>query len=717
VAIGAVALLAGCASQDAAAPAATAQAQSAPAKADDFLVVDCLLPGQVRKLGQQFTYLAPRRAIKTSARDCEIRGGEYVAYDRANYATALKVWLPQAEQGDAAAQTYVGEIFEKGLGVAPDYSAAAVWYTRAAQSGYSRAAINLGSLYEQGLGVPRDPQQALNWYRRAAGLSQLTFEIVPSKSTAELQDLRNQITSLRGQLQDKEVQLEQSQREAEPLRKSLDERSKEADALRQEVETLKAQPSQAPPASAKSPPSQAPQSPGKSSPSSAEAPATNRRLEEAQALLAAKEREVAALRASVNRLAGSRDQGGRELANLRDALARSEAEWMLLKAGFQPVKQEMAQGGPRIDLKQVQLVEPELLAATRDIQVRKVSAPSGARSWIVVGRVVSASGLKSLLVNERRQPPEKETAFNIQLSESDRLLNIVATDRQDRRSMMEWRLPAAVGREGSEQGEASAVRLTSVQRLQLAASLGSYHALVIGNNNYRQVPALRTAVSDAQEVASVLREQYRFQVRLLTDATRYDILSALNELRSAMTKNDNLLIYYAGHGNIDDKTGRGYWLPVDAGPRGDTANWIANEDITSILDATPARQLLLVADSCYSGTLTRSALGQLQAGKSQDQVLELVEQMAQKRSRIAMTSGAVGPVLDGGAGGHSLFAEAFLRALRANDGVLLGRDVFRQIQLQAADMADRLPLSPEPQYGPIKPGHEAGEFVFLRPAS
>jgi len=127
--IGAVALLTGCASQETAAPsAATAQAQSAPAKADDFLVVDCLLPGQVRKLGQQFTYLAPRRAIKTSARDCEIRGGEYVAYDRANYATALKVWLPQAEQGDAAAQTYVGEIFEKGLGVAPDYSAAAVWY-------------------------------------------------------------------------------------------------------------------------------------------------------------------------------------------------------------------------------------------------------------------------------------------------------------------------------------------------------------------------------------------------------------------------------------------------------------------------------------------------------------------------------------------------------------------------------------------------------------
>ena len=60
------------------------------------------------------TYLSPQRAVKTTGSDCEIRGGEYVAYDRANYATALLVWQPPADQGDPKAQTYVGEIFEKG---------------------------------------------------------------------------------------------------------------------------------------------------------------------------------------------------------------------------------------------------------------------------------------------------------------------------------------------------------------------------------------------------------------------------------------------------------------------------------------------------------------------------------------------------------------------------------------------------------------------------
>ena len=148
-------------------------------------MVDCLLPGQIRQLGGQMTYVTVRRAVKTAARDCEIRGGEYVAFDRANYATALKVWLPLAERGDPAAQTYVGEIFEKGLGVQPDYTVAATWYRRAADRGFSRAALNLGNLYEQGLGVTRDPAQALNWYRRAAGHKEVTFEIAPTAATAE----------------------------------------------------------------------------------------------------------------------------------------------------------------------------------------------------------------------------------------------------------------------------------------------------------------------------------------------------------------------------------------------------------------------------------------------------------------------------------------------------------------------------------------------------
>ena len=71
--------------------------------ADELLVVDCLLPGQIRKLGTSHTFISPRQPVRTTAIDCGIRGGEYVSYDRADYRTALNVWLDSAKQGDAFA--------------------------------------------------------------------------------------------------------------------------------------------------------------------------------------------------------------------------------------------------------------------------------------------------------------------------------------------------------------------------------------------------------------------------------------------------------------------------------------------------------------------------------------------------------------------------------------------------------------------------------------
>ena len=133
----------------------------------DLQIVDCLLPGQVRQLGTR-TYLTARRPIRTTSADCRIRGGEYVAHDRADYASALRVWLPTAEEGDAEAQTNVGEIFERGLGGNPNYAAAATWYGRAAEQGNTRAQFNLGTLYENGKGVTADREQAAYWYRKAA---------------------------------------------------------------------------------------------------------------------------------------------------------------------------------------------------------------------------------------------------------------------------------------------------------------------------------------------------------------------------------------------------------------------------------------------------------------------------------------------------------------------------------------------------------------------
>lgn len=146
---------------------------------EDYVLVDCLLPGQIRQLGTSMTYLSPRRSIKTTQKDCGVRGGEYVLFDRSDYSTALQALLPKAREGDAIAQTYVGEIYERALGLpSPDYAVAASWYQKAAAQGHAPAQISLGSLYERGLGVASDKAAALNLYRKATGLDQdrLIFE-------------------------------------------------------------------------------------------------------------------------------------------------------------------------------------------------------------------------------------------------------------------------------------------------------------------------------------------------------------------------------------------------------------------------------------------------------------------------------------------------------------------------------------------------------------
>ena len=200
------------------------------------------LPGQVRKLGKM-TFLTSRRPIKTSAQDCEIRGGEYVAYDRADYRTSLNVWLPQAQEGDKEAQTYVGEIYEKGLGVPPDYAVAAAWYRKAAAQGHSRAQINLGFLYEKGLGVEKDPLQALSWYRQASGLKEamtldtgsIRWSNAGTDTQKELQELKQEVEQRKAESAALRQQLERTQQQFGQTQQELERRQRAADTERQQL--------------------------------------------------------------------------------------------------------------------------------------------------------------------------------------------------------------------------------------------------------------------------------------------------------------------------------------------------------------------------------------------------------------------------------------------------------------------------------------------------
>jgi chemotaxis protein histidine kinase CheA len=231
---------------------------------------------------------------------------------------------------------------------------------------------------------------------------------------------------------------------------------------------------------------------------------------------------------------------------------------------------------------------------------------------------------------------------------------------------------------------------------------GSYHALVIGNNDYDHLPKLKTAVNDADTVASVLRSDYDFIVKVIKNANRSQMLGSLAAFRKIVSPEDNFLLYYAGHGYLDKEANEGYWLPVDAEPE-DPTNWLQNDTIVAQVRAMQAKHVMVVADSCFSGTMTRGL-------KLEQRTPGWLQKMVKKKARTALTSGGLEPVMDSGGGSHSVFAEAFIRLLEENGEVLDASQLFSQLRPKVMVNSDQTP-----EYGNIhKAGHGGGDFLFVR---
>lgn len=674
-------------------PAKARVAQAA--NADDLLVVDCLLPGQVRQLGRFRSYVTARRPIKTSASDCAIRGGEYVAYDRASYATALKVWLPPAQAGDAEAQTYVGEIYEKGLGLPPDYDAAAQWYRRAAEAGHSRAQIDLGHLYELGLGVPKDPTQALAWYRKASGLNApLALDSGELQAQrAEIQSLRREVKQSHREAEFLRRRLEQTKRQMEGARRELKQREQDVKSERKAVDELRG--------------ALAKQRPG----GDAQRQRLAGELVERERELSRREEELAHLRREISRVKQEAAVYQQQLASAhsdRDTVRALQGQLSTLReqlaAGQHSAPPATKAAGPSIEI-----IDP-VIVATRGMPEIKLRSAVQVRQ--IVGRVSAPAGLLSLTVNDQPSKASAQGVFNAQvpMAPGPTSVRVVAVDKLGRPASVEFTLVPAERAVFSKLREAvMAQSPISVPNI----NFGTYYALIIGNNHYQKLPALDTAKNDARAVDALLRKRYGFKTKVLIDGTRYQILSALNELRKTLTRKDNLLIYYAGHGDLDKVNLRGQWLPVDAEPDS-SANWISNTAITDIVNAMEARQVLIVADSCYSGSLTRSALTRLEAGMTTAERTDWLREMARKRSRTALTSGGLQPVLDAGGGAHSVFAQAFLDVLAHNTGVMEGMRLFQDLAAKVHHEASNLRFNQTPEYAPVQyAGHEGGDFFFV----
>jgi len=632
--------------------------------ADKLLPVDCLLPPQVRKLGAQVSYLAARQAIKTTALECEIRGGEYIAFNRADYRTALTVWLDKAQAGDAEAQTYTGEIYEKGLGLEPDYKTAYKWYLKAAEQGFSRAQINLGYFYEKGLGIEKDTVKALNWYRRASGVADdidytSTIE-VKAASLAQEQTgvLRQEIDRRERDILELQNSLQQNQQQLSQREQSLKKAQDELKQLEKEIEDNKN---------------------------------NETRLEELKTKYKTHQSLV--------------DKAQLAFTFISTKLKQSQQQFDRQTKNVQQQKQQLATQkvtGPTIE------VFDPIIRVTRSGEAA-VRVRAGSKAQVISGKILAPAGLQRATMNSRALTPDSAGFFHsaVSVTSGQTQVSIEAVDQLNQHASLSFSLIPTKDTIAPNNDR------SRVGRVAKSIDFGQYYALVIGNNEYRQFPTLQTAINDAQRIAEVLKNKYGFKTRLITNADRYTILSAFNEVKGQMTEKDNLLIYYAGHGERDPKTLQGYWLPIDA-EQENTANWIPNSAISDLLNTVKARHIMVVADSCYSGSMTRSSVARLDTQLSDEHLEKWLKVMAKTNSRTVLTSGSIEPVLDSGGGKHSVFASAFINELENGETVIDAYRIYRRVASQVKQKTQAIGFEQTPTYAPIQhTGHSGGEFIFV----
>jgi tetratricopeptide (TPR) repeat protein len=254
------------------------------------------------------------------------------------------------------------------------------------------------------------------------------------------------------------------------------------------------------------------------------------------------------------------------------------------------------------------------------------------------------------------------------------------------------------------------------------------HAIVIGISNYRDEKLrLKNPVNDANAIAKVLRENHGFDdVELIIeeDASKQKLeLLFEDRIRSSeITKDDRLLIYYSGHGEVrqsTDQQGRhyeeSYILPYDA-RLGSFGSYLNLNTVTDNCQRCSAKHVLLILDSCYSGT----ALIQGRNLKPDEQITdEYLRRITSKRSLQALAAtDRTQLALDSGSGivglsmEHGAFSGCLLDVLSRkfdpdNDGILTASEVGSFLQKNIP----RSKIPQNPLYG-YMPGSENGEFIF-----
>ncbi|MES2828450.1 MAG: caspase family protein [Bacteroidota bacterium] len=365
--------------------------------------------------------------------------------------------------------------------------------------------------------------------------------------------------------------------------------------------------------------------------------------------------------------------------------------------GYQPAIDGLARLEAKQETERVTDKAAPVIAVTEPSLSRGLKITASNKDVMVKGLASDPSGLKSVTINGIAVYTQENGNFwgNVPLTVGSNKVTIVATDFAGNKGEQIFEI---------ERNDAPATVTANNEIKAIAEKPGRNFAVLIASQNYTDttIPSLENPIQDAVKLKIALKTLYNFpdsNVITLYNPNISDFKKKFIELNEMIQPEDNLVIFYAGHGIWVEKEKKGFWLLTDA-IRNDQNTWLPNKNVLEMISKLPARHTLLITDACFSGSVFKTrSLG----ADAPSQLKEL----DQKISRVAITSGNDSEVPD-----ESVFMKYLVKALTENkEKYLTAQKMFINQIIEAVMMETKT----EPRYGTLElAGHIGGDFIFSK---
>jgi tetratricopeptide (TPR) repeat protein len=366
---------------------------------------------------------------------------------------------------------------------------------------------------------------------------------------------------------------------------------------------------------------------------------------------------------------------------------------LAFNADYAPALEGLAKlEGKIITDRQTDKIPPEIVI-TEPANTRGIKVLSIADDVMVKGTAIDASGLRLVTINGIKVYSKETGDFwgNVNLAEGQNKILIVATDMSGNKTEKTFEIEKNITSKANE-------------IIPVAKKEGKNYTLLIASQNYSDIsiPSLEEPIPDAVRLKLVLKNVYNFtdeNIITLFNPERSELRQKFLLLNEILQPEDNLIIFYAGHGIWVDKEKKGYWLLTDA-KRNDVNTWVSNKEVLEMIAAVPSRHTLLITDACFSGSVFKTRSIGADAPVA-------IKEMEEKISRVAITSGNDTEVPD-----ESVFMKYLVKALTENKEKYLTAQKMFINQIMEAVMTE---TKTEPRYGTLElAGHVGGDFIFAK---